>query len=175
MDSKNVKKSEKISLDKNLGIAREQTALLERYEGKIQALLQERIDNQITDDMWEEKQEDLRKEFLIQYEEVCKKIDTTVPERVFRDCVYNSLHQQVRRFFGYYNAVTDVQRKVDQYNMELNDQVLSVDHKDQLAIIRKVDNVRFASDLLDALQVSAKHKDRILSHMIDRAFGVPPK
>jgi predicted ATPase with chaperone activity len=167
---------EDIDLDKaQLDIIRKQTALLERYEGKIHSLLQDRLDECITEDAWSELQEDLRKAFLREFQDLYTQVDNSTPELHFRKVLYTATLAQVKRYFAYYNALVDVNAKVNQYNMELNDQVIEIDTQDQIAMIRKLEHVKLTMVMAEALDIPKDFFNRIVNHAIDKAFGAHHK
>lgn len=160
-----------LSLDKSLLMKmRQQNEALQRYEGKIQALLQEHIDGTINQEEWQEAQDELRSCFLTDFQEITSKVDITAPEITFRNIVYENSLKRVKRYFGYYKAITDVKKAVIQYNMELNEEVLQVETKDELQAINKLENVKFVLEMATALALPKPVIERIMSNTIDEVF-----
>lgn len=167
-----VEKQEEIDLDKNqLDIIRKQTKLMERYEGKIQSLLQDKLDGDLSEEDWNDNQEEIRKSFLRQFQEIYTEIDDSTPEIHFRNVLYKATLDQIKRSFGYYNALTDLDSKVKQYNMELNDQVLENDAQTQLVLITKLEHVKLTATLAEALELPKDWTARIVEHTIDKLFA----
>jgi hypothetical protein len=167
-----VEKQEELDIDKNqLAVLRKQTDILERYEGKIQSLLQDRLDDNITEEDWGDRQEDLRKSFLREFNEVNAEIDNSTQEIHFRNVLYKATLDQIKRCFGYYNALTDLDSKIKQYNMELNDQVLENDPKSQLSLIMKLEHVKLTATMAEALGLPVKWSNKIVEHTIDKLFA----
>ena len=145
--------------------------LLEIYEGKIQALLQEKLDMAGDEDLFEEKQEELRKEFLGDMNNTLKEIDITTPEIHFKNIMAKALLDQVKRGFGYYEAMMELRPKINQYNMQLGDEVIESKTKGPLETIEKLERVVLLTEIVQALKMPEKYADRIINLAIDKEFG----
>lgn len=173
MTDSNIAPEEEIDLDKTqLEVMRKQTAMLERYEGKIQTLLQDRLDGNISDDDYSEQQDELRKIFLREFQDLYSEVDQSTPELHFRKVLYKASMDQVKRYFGYYTAMVDINNKIVQYNMELNEQVLSFESQDVLTLIGKLEHVKMTIAMVEALEIPKKQAQQIVDLTIVRLFGV---
>lgn len=151
-------------------IQQKQSNLLEMYEGKIQALLQEKLDNIIDDENYQNEKEDLRRIFLHQFNENLKEIDITTPEIHFKNVMTKALMGQVKRAFGCYHAVENIKPVINQYNMQLGDQVLDSPFTSTFALIEKVEKVQLALDILKAMEMPENIINHILGNIIDKEF-----
>lgn len=158
-------------LDKSqLLIQQKQTRLLEMYEGKIQALLQEKLDNLITEDEYKDKQEDIRRIFLHQFNENLKEVDITTPEIHFSNILTKSLLGQVRRAFGCYQAVENMRPVLQQYNHQLGEPVLESSFKSTMDIIEKLEKLTLTNDLMQGMDFSQDLINQVLANMVNREF-----
>lgn len=158
-------------LDKSqMLIQQKQEKLLEMYEGKIQALLQEKLDNLITEEEYSDQKEDVRRIFLHQFNENLKEVDITTPELHFSNLVTKALLGQVRRAFGCYQAVENLRPVLQQYNHQLGEPVLESSFKSTFDIIEKLEKLNLTMELMVNLGFKQSAIDRVVSNMVDREF-----
>jgi hypothetical protein len=153
-------------------IQQKQNQLLEMYEGKVQTLLQEKLDTIIDEDTYKEQQEEIRRIFLYQFNETLKEVDLATPEIHFRNMMTKALLAQVKRAFGCYQAVENLKPVINQYNMQLGEQVLESEFNDTLNIIEKIEKVQLVLDITEAMKLPQEVAKQIVSNVIDKEFPV---
>lgn len=161
-----------IGIDKSqLDIMQRQNKLLEIYEGRIQALLQEKVDAVVDEDIYEEKKEDLRKEFLSGMNNTLKEVDISTPEIYFKNLMAKALLNQIKRGFGYYEAMMELRPIIKQYNMQIGDEVLESLSKGPLDMIEKLEKVVLIAEIVRALKLEEKYAEKVVSLVIEKEFG----
>jgi hypothetical protein len=155
-----------------LEIKQRQSKLLEVYEGKIQSLLQESIDHIIDEDVYTERQEDLRRAFLSDMNNTLKEVDITTPEIHFKNLMSKALLNQIKRAFGYYEAIQELKPKINQYNMQLGEQVLETSTRESFKLIEKIEKVLLITEIVEAMNMAPKYSEKLVNLVIEREFGV---
>lgn len=166
-------KTPEIDLDTSqINILQKQSSLLEVYEGKIQALLQEKIDTNIDETTYEDKKEDLRREFLSEFNNTLKEVDLSTPEIHFKNIMSKALLDQIKRGFGYYEAMMEIRPKINQYNMQLGEEVLESKTKNSLETIEKLERIVLLTNIVKAMKMEDKYADLIINLNINKEFGI---
>lgn len=166
------KKPDSIDLDKkSLESLRNLTKITEKYEGFVVGALNEHAEGLIDEDVLEERREEFRKIFLNDITEAIKKLDSNTTELKFKKILYDNFLEQIKRNFGYFQAVQEIQTKILQYNMELGDNVLTLQTEKHLSLIEKLEDIKTILSLADALNLPEKHIDLIVSNIINKEFG----
>lgn len=155
------------SVTENRG--RKQLDAMLNFLGKVRILIQEAQDGLLTPEESLEEQEKIASQALEEINELALEFDQNTYEVFFKNLIYTSTRNQIKRYFGYHEAISAAEDLVRRYNQELGDNVLSLG-SDSLTILHKIDSIYTAKLLIGALGLSDDEQQRIVNHMIDTNF-----
>jgi hypothetical protein len=165
-------KPTELDLDKSqIELKQKQTNLTQAYENKIKSLFQDKLDNTITQEDYEDVLDEIRREFLTKITEINRNFDISTPEVHFRHLMSKAIMDQIRRGFGYYEALIEVKPLINQYNNQLGEDLLHNTTKPTFEAIEKIEKIKLIHTIVTAMELPQQYTDRIVNLVIDKEFG----
>lgn len=161
-----------LDLDKSqIELRQKQTNLAQAYENKIKSLFQDKLDNTITQETYEEVLEEIRRDFLAKITEINRNFDITTPEVKFKHIMSKAILDQIKRGFGYYEALIEVKPIINQYNNQLGENILMNTAKPTFESIEKLEKINLIHNVVTAMELPNQYAERIVNLVIDKEFG----